>query len=112
MGVLQELLSANYFWLVLIALFFIFAFIGYLVDQKEAKDGLSQINRPKEREVDISELASMAQNKSMNEAVTAAARKSNTFPQPNLDQNINNTITDTTNPTTNTNTVGFDVLTK
>ena len=112
MGVLQELLSANYFWLVLIALFFIFAFIGYLVDQKEAKDGLSQINRPKEKEVDISELASMAQNKSMNEAVTAAARKTNTFPPPDFNQNINNTITDTTNPTTNTNTVGFDVLTK
>ncbi len=112
MEILKELLSANYFWLMLIALFLIFALIGYLVDQKEAKNGLSQINRPKEKEVDISELASMAQNKSMNEAVTAAARKNSTFPQPNLEQNINNTITDTTNPTTNTNTVGFDVLSK
>ena len=112
MEILNELLSAYYFWLVLIALFLIFALIGYLVDQKEAKKGLSQINRPKEREVDISELASMAQNKSMNEAVTAAAKKNNTFPQPNLEQNINNTITDTTNPSTNSNTVGFDVLSK
>ena len=63
MEVLKELLSANYFWFVVIALFFVFALIGYLVDQKEQKSGLSQINRPKEKEVDISELASMAQNK-------------------------------------------------
>ena len=112
MEIFKELLSENYIWFVFIALFFIFAFIGYLVDQKEQKNGLSQINRPKEKEVDISELAAMAQNKSMNEAVTTAARKTPSFSDSTYPQSINNTITDTTNPTTNTNTVGFDVLTK
>ena len=109
MEAINGFISSNYFLLVVIALFLIFALIGYLVDQKEQKDGLSQINRPKEKEVDISELASMAQSKSINEAVSDAAKKSSTFTDP-YQQSANNTITDTTNPTSNT--VGFDVLTK
>ncbi len=102
-----DFLSANYLWFLVISIVLVFALIGYFVDQNEQKKGISMINKPKEKEVDISQLASMAQNKSMNEAVTDAAKNMNSY----VEQAHNNIITDTSNQS-NTNTVGFDVLTK
>ena len=91
MEALTDFLANNYFWFLIVSLF--------LVDQNEQKKGMSRINHIEEPEMDMESLAAMAQNKSMNEAVTDAAR------------NVNNTITDMNNPNS-ANAVGFDVLTK
>ncbi len=99
MEALTDFLANNYFWFLIVSLFLVFALVGYLVDQNEQKKGMSRINHIEEPEMDMESLAAMAQNKSMNEAVTDAAR------------NVNNTITDMNNPNS-ANAVGFDVLTK
>ena len=99
MEAFTDFLANNYFWFLVISLFLVFALVGYLVDQSEQKKGMSRINHMPEPEMDMESLAAMAQNKSMNQAVTDAAR------------NANNTITDVNNPNA-ANAVGFDVLTK
>ncbi len=109
MEAFTDFLAANYFWFLVISIFLVFALIGYLVDQQEQKKGISLINKPKEEEVNIEDLAAMAQNKSMNEAVSDAVKNHS---YPDLPQmNNQNTIIDKTNES-GTNTTGFDVLTK
>ncbi len=115
MEAFTDFLVANYFWFLILSLVLVFALIGYFVDQSEQKKGVSLINKPKEEEIDISELASMAQNKSMSEAVSDAVKNSNSFASQvdsYVEQANNNIIQDHSNATSSTNTVGFDVLSK
>ena len=104
MEAFTDFLAANYFWFLIISLVLIFALIGYFVDQQEQKKGISMINKPKEEEVDLGQLAALAQNKSMNDVV-ANSLKNNPTPTPNA-----NVIIDRNAP--NQNSAGFDVLTK
>ncbi len=107
-----DFLVNHYLWFLIISIILVFALIGYFVDQNEQKKGVSTINKPKEKEVDLQQLASIAQNKSINSAISEAAQKS--VPNiPNMPMNGQaNTITDmTTNSTINQNN-NLETLTK
>lgn len=129
-----DFLVSNYLWFLVTSIVLVFALIGYLVDQNEQKKGLSSINnKPKEKEVNLADLAVVAQNKSLNNAVSDVMKNS----MPQLNSNVsssqmpnyqNNVIQDVSNqmPSLNQNQlsnlnnnvsnsvspVGFDVLTK
>lgn len=130
MNTFQEFLSANYLWFLVISIILLFALIGYFVDQNEQKKGISKINKVKEREVNIEDLQALAQNKSLNNAVSDAMRndlvrpnQSMAMPQMNMPMPNNNIIMENSmpkqtqnvvasSPTEIQNPVGFDVLTK
>ncbi len=128
MNAFQEFLSANYLWFLVISIILLFALIGYFVDQNEQKKGISKINKVKEPEVNIEDLQVLAQNKSLNNAVSDAMKNdlpqmANFQSQPNninmpipnnniiMENNVNQNQTAAA-PTQIQNPVGFDVLTK
>lgn len=109
-----DFLANNYLWFLVASLVLLFALIGYFVDQSELKKGVSMFQTRKEDEKDIHDLAAMAANKTLNTAVTDAAKVRTEVELPK--QNQQNTITDMSTPqavsqtTSNANT--FNVLTK
>lgn len=130
MSAFTSFLAANYLWFLVISIILLFALIGYFVDQNEQKKGISRLIKEKEPEVNIEDLQALAQNKSLNHAVTDAARndipqmanyQNQSLPQMNMPMPNANIITDTTQ-TQNVNQpqtaqgiqnpIGFDVLTK
>lgn len=96
-------LGSHVFLFVILGLISLFALVGFFVDQSEQKKGISKIIKPEE-ERDIKDLAQAAVNKSLNNAITDAARKNSNL----------NTITDTTQSSQvkQTSNVGFNVLNK
>lgn len=108
MTAITDFLVHNYFWFLVITLVLIFALIGYFVDEKERKKGLSLIDKPKEPEKNIHDLAVNAVNKSLNTAVNDSVKTPTSY---NEQPNTSNTITDTANPQNN-NPYGFNVLKK
>jgi len=108
MEAFTDFLVSNYFWFLVTSIVLLFALIGYFVDQSEQKKGMSSINMAKVPEKNIEDLAYMAQNKSLNSAVTESS-----MPQLKNQNVINNSITDVTQSTVSSaNAIGFDVLKK
>ena len=70
-----DFLMNNYLWFLVASIILTFALIGYFVDQHEQKKGVSMINKPKEQEVDLQKLASLAQNKSINSAINESLKR-------------------------------------
>ena len=91
-----DFLANNYLWFLVVSLILLFALIGYFVDQSEQKKGVSMFQNRKEDEKDIHDLAAMAGGKTLNTAVTDAAkmRAEIELPKPNEQ----NTITDMSTP--------------
>jgi len=135
MTAFTDFLAANYFWFLVISIILLFALIGYFVDQNEQKKGISKIIKAPEPEVNISDLAAMAQNKSLNHAVSDAARQNNPYATAvNFNSNVQGNGTSISNTISNqsavasqnniiqesnqtsqgetSNTIGFDVLSK
>ena len=113
METFTDFLVSNYLWFLITSIILVFALIGYLVDQQEQKKGVSTINKTKLPELNMEDLASIAQNKSLNNAVTDAMRNTGVVMQNNnvIKEVQNNVITE--NKVQNTvSTVGFDVLNK
>ena len=106
-----DFLMNNYLWFLVASIILIFALIGYFVDQHEQKKGVSMINKPKEKEVDLQELANLVQNRSINSAITESLKKAPmSMPAPATTMN-NNTIVDTTTNTV-AQTVNMNILNK
>jgi len=121
MDAFTDFLARNYLWFLVISIVLLFALIGYFVDQREQKKGISKINKPKEPEVNIEDLQALAQNKSLNNAVSDAMNSTaqpgmQNMPMPNPMPVQNNIISET--PANGmpqqvvTKPVGFDVLSK
>ena len=87
---------------VILGLLSLFALIGFFVDQSEQKKGISKIN-PNGDERNLQELASKAENKSLNNAITDAAKKSN---------QANNIINDMSNNQNSSTPSGFNAIHK
>ena len=106
-----DFLMNNYLWFLVASIILTFALIGYFVDQHEQKKGVSMINKPKEKEVDLQELANLAQNRSINSAITESLKKAPmSMPEPATTMN-NNTIVDTTTNSA-AQTVNMNILSK
>ncbi len=118
MEAFTDFLVSNYLWFLVTSIVLIFALIGYLVDQNEQKKGLSTINKVRQPDLNIEDLAAMAQNKSLNNAVSDAMKSPTVvMEQKNIPYQMplptTNTIQDVTqNVDANSTTIGFDVLTK
>ena len=80
----------------------LFGLVGFFVDQSEQKKGISKIN-PIIGERDIHELANKAEQKTLNNAITDAAKKSN---------NMNNTITNAMTNQESATPAGFNAINK
>ena len=80
----------------------LFGLVGFFVDQSEQKKGISKIN-PTIGERDIHELANKAEQKTLNNAITDAAKKSNS---------MSNTITDTVTNQESATPAGFNAINK
>lgn len=91
-----DFLANNYLWFLVVSLILLFALIGYFVDQSEQKKGVSMFQNRKEDEKDIHDLAAMAGGKTLNTAVTDAAKIRTEVELPKaVTSNTNtNTITD------------------
>ena len=91
-----DFLANNYLWFLVVSLILLFALIGYFVDQSEQKKGVSMFQNRKEDEKDIHDLAAMAGGKTLNTAVTDAAkiRTEVELPKAVTSNTITNTITD------------------
>ena len=91
-----DFLANNYLWFLGVSLILLFALIGYFVDQSEQKKGVSMFQNRKEDEKDIHDLAAMAGGKTLNTAVTDAAKIRTEVELPKaVTSNTNtNTITD------------------
>ena len=72
----------------------LFALTGYFVDQSEQKKGVSMFQNRKEDEKDIHDLAAMAGGKTLNTAVTDAAKIRTEVELPKAVTSNTNTITD------------------
>lgn len=96
-------LAQHVFLFSVLGLVSLFTLVGYFVDQSEQKKGISKINKPKEEERDIHDLAKNAANKSLNNAITDAAKKENGM--------TSNIITDS-QAQGQVDSVGFNVLNK
>ena len=106
-----DFLMNNYLWFLVASIILTFALIGYFVDQHEQKKGVSMINKPKEQEVDLQKLASLAQNKSINSAINESLKKAPmSKPAPATSPN-NVTIVDTTTNSA-AQTVNMNILSK
>ena len=91
-----DFLANNYLWFLVVSLILLFELIGYFVDQKKKKKGVSMFQNRKEDEKDIHDLAAMAGGKTLNTAVTDAAKIRTEVELPKaVTSNTNtNTITD------------------
>ena len=110
-----DFLANNYLWFLVVSLILLFALIGYFVDQSEQKKGVSMFQKIKVEDKDLHDLAVAAANKTLNTAVTDAARTRAEMELPKA--NPQNTITDMSTSTqtvgqTSNNTTGLNVLTK
>lgn len=120
MEAFTDFLVSNYLWFLVISILLVFSLIGYLVDQSEQKKGLSSIHKIREPELNLEELAAMAQNKSLNNAVSDAMRGdmmnqgANNYQAPVQNSNVIQDVSQGVNGPVVTNSVpvGFDVLTK
>jgi len=125
MEVLTDFLVSNYLWFLVTSIVLVFALIGYFVDQNEQKKGLSSIHK-REPELNIQDLALIAQNKSLNNAVSDAMRDSNLLnatpmqslsngmqaPIQNQSTNVIQNVSQNNQVVNSSMPVGFDVLTK
>ena len=110
-----DFLANNYLWFLVASLVLLFALIGYFVDQSEQKKGVSMFQKTRLEEKDLHDLAAAAANKTLNTAVTNAAKPQFEMELPKTNQQ--NTITDMStsaqsNDQNPSNTTGFNVLTK
>lgn len=110
-----DFLANNYLWFLVVSLILLFALIGYFVDQSEQKKGVSMFQNRQEDEKDIHELAAMARGKTLNTAVTDAAKIPTEVELPR--PLASNTITDMSAEqvafrSMDNNVTGFNVLTK
>lgn len=114
MIIFADFLANNYLWFLVISIFLIFSLIGYFVDQDEQKKGISTIVGNHKKDLDIHELAEHAENKTLNNAVIDAVKKSQETLNMNENNPSSNTIIDQTLSQTanNLNQIGFEVLKK
>ena len=70
MEIITNFIINNSTLFIVITAILVFALIGYFVDQNEQKKGISTIIKPKEKELNIKELSSKAQHKSLSSALT------------------------------------------
>ena len=91
-----DFLANNYLWFLVVSLILLFALIEYFVYQSKKKKGVSMFQNRKEDEKDIHDLAAMAGGKTLNTAVTDAAKIRTEVELPKaVTSNTNtNTITD------------------
>lgn len=93
-------IAQKYVWFIGITLALIFALIGYFVDEHDRKTGISQIDKPKEKEKNIHDLAMNVGNKTLNTVVSDSVRNmERTSFSENQSSSSNNTIIDTTTNT-------------
>lgn len=116
METLTDFLVSNYLWFLVTSIILVFALIGYLVDQQEQKKGISTINKPKLPELNMEDLVSIAQNKSLNNAVSDAMKNNgvemNTQANNNIISQVPNNTIGQNGTSNNASTVGFNVLNK
>ena len=77
MDIILMFLAKHYISFIIITIILILALVGYFVDEKDRKVGISLVDRPKEEEQDIHALAMSASNKSLNSALSDNVKKSN-----------------------------------
>ena len=65
--------------------------IGYFVDKKKKKKGISKFNKQDE-EIDLKSLASMAQNKTINAVLNSSTINPNSTPQNNVIMDQQNNV--------------------
>ena len=126
MEIITNFIINNSTLFIVITAILVFALIGYFVDQNEQKKGISTIIKPKEKELNIKELSSKAQHKSLSSALTDNLNNQNKVSNENANQEqsqmpnqnngmngqpVNNTITDI-NSGSNSETIGFNVFKK
>jgi len=126
MEIITNFIINNSTLFIVITAILVFALIGYFVDQNEQKKGISTIIKPKEKELNIKELSSKAQHKSLSSALTDNLNNQNKVSNENANQEqsqmpnqnngmngqpVNNTITDI-NSGSNSEAIGFNVFKK
>ena len=126
MEIITNFIINNSTLFIVITAILVFALIGYFVDQNEQKKGISTIIKPKEKELNIKELSSKAQHKSLSSALTDNLNNQNKVSNENANQEqsqmpnqnngmngqpVNNTITDI-NSGSNSEIIGFNVFKK